>query len=157
MYKKQFELRWSDIDSNLHLRNSAYVDYMSHTRMSYFSDHGFDQKKLFDLNIGPVALYEHMYYFREVHPGKPITVSLHLNGVSENGVFFSFQHDFYDHKGKNLARCEMLGAFIDLKTRKLTEPPSELWKFLEGIPKTDDFKILTKEDTRKHGQLPVDL
>ena len=34
-------MRWSDIDSNLHLRNSAYVDYMSHTRMRYFSEKDF--------------------------------------------------------------------------------------------------------------------
>lgn len=156
MYQKQFELRWSDIDSNLHLRNSAYVDYMSHTRMSYFSDKGFDQKKLFHMNLGPVALYEHMYYFREVYPGDLVSVDIKLKGVSEDGVFFSFEHDFYNSKGKNLARCEMLGAWIDLTSRKLTKPPHELWDFLEDIPKATDYKILTKEDTRKHGQLPVD-
>lgn len=157
MYTKQFEIRWNDIDSNVHLRNSAYVDYMSHTRMSYFSDMGFNQKQLFDRNLGPVALYEHMYYFREVLPGSLVTVTLQWKGVSKDGVFFSLLHEFYDDKGKNVARCEMLGAWIDLKTRKLTQPPKSLWMLSNGLDKTDDFKELTKADLRKHGQLPKDL
>ncbi len=150
-------MRWSDIDSNVHLRNSAYVDYMSHTRMSYISETGFDQKKLSEMNLGPVALYEHMYYFREVLPGSYVTVTLELQGVSKDGVFFSLLHNFYDDKGKNVARCEMLGAWIDLRSRKLTTPPIEFWDFRYGIEKTADFKELTKEDFRKNGQLPIDL
>jgi len=125
--------------------------------MSYFSDRGFDQKKLFYMNLGPVVLYEHMYYFREAHPGDEVSVDIKLRGVSDDGVFFSFQHDFYDAKGRNLARCEMLGAWIDLKTRKLTKPAQELWVFLDEVPRSEDYKTLTKEDTRKHGQLPKDL
>ncbi|MBW2938453.1 thioesterase family protein [Aureisphaera sp. CAU 1614] len=157
MYTKQFEIRWSDVDANLHLRNSAYIDYMSHTRMSYFNEKGFGQKRLYKMHLGPVALYEHMYYFKEVFPGKPIQVSIQLNGISEKGTFFSFVHNFYNREGKNLARCEMLGAWIDLETRKLADPPQDIWNFLDGIDKTEDFKILTKEDTRKFQQHPKDL
>lgn len=157
MYTKQFEIRWSDVDANLHLRNSAYVDYMSHTRMSYFNENGFGQKNLYNLQLGPVALYEHMFYFKEVFPGKPILVSLQLKGISEEGTFFSFIHNFYDQAGKNLARCEMLGAWIDLKSRKLITPPNEVWSFLNKIDKTEDYKILTKEDTRRFGQVPMDI
>lgn len=157
MYTKSFEIRWSDVDANLHLRNSAYIDYMSHTRMSFFDDKGFNQKKLFQLKLGPVALYEHMFYFKEVFPGSPIKVSVQLKGISEEGTFFSFVHNFYNTKGKNVARCEMLGAWINLDTRKLTHPPEEVWQFLEAIDKTEDYKIITKEDTRRFGQVPKDL
>ncbi len=38
MYIKEFEIRWSDLDANLHLGNSTYIDYMSHTRMSFLTD-----------------------------------------------------------------------------------------------------------------------
>lgn len=157
MYTKQFEIRWSDVDANLHLRNSAYVDYMSHTRMSYFQDRGFNQNKLHELGLGPVALYEHLYYFKEVFPGETYNGFFAVKGISEKGTFFSFLHDFYDLSGKNLARCEMLGAWIDLVSRKLVEPPHALWEFLEGLDKADDFKTLTKEDTRRFGVLPKDL
>ena len=125
--------------------------------MSYFNDIGYDQKRLSEMDLGPVALYEHMYYFREVLPGSLVTVTLQLKGISDDNVFFSLWHEFYDDKGKNVARCEMLGAWIDLKTRKLRQPPLELWSLGNGLEKTDDFKQLSKEDLRKNGQLPRDL
>jgi len=157
MYTKEFEIRWSDVDANRHLRNSAYIDFMSHTRMSFFLDKGFGQVQLAKMNLGPVALHEHMYYFKEVFPGTPIKVSLELNGISEDGMFFEFMHNFYDTNGRNIARCEMMGAWIDLKSRKLTGLPEDLFEYLENLDKTNEFRILTKEDTRKFGQLPKNI
>lgn len=157
MYLKQFEIRWSDVDANRHLRNSAYIDYMSHTRMSFMMENGLDQQHLAEYNLGPVAFYEHMYYFREVFPGKPVRVSIQLKGISEDGMYFQFLHNFYDEKGNNFARCEMMGGWIDLKERKLTGLPHKLIGNFDALDKTDDFKILTKEDTRKYSQRPQDL
>jgi len=157
MYTKQFEIRWSDVDANRYLRNSAYIDYMSHTRMSFMMESGLGQGQLAKFNLGPVAFYEHMYYFREVFPGKPVRVSLQLKGISEDGMYFQFLHNFYDEKGKNFARCEMMGGWIDLKERKLTGLPEELLGNFKALDKTEDFKIITKEDTRKYSQRPQDL
>lgn len=157
MYLKQFEVRWNDIDANRHLANSAYINYMSHTRLSFMLENGFGQAKMVEHEIGPVVFYEHMFYFKEVFPGKPISVSLQLKGLSEDGKYFSFVHNFYDSKGRNLARCEMMGGWIDLKTRKLRELPQELYDNLDSLDRTDDFYVITKEDTRKFGQVPVNL
>ncbi len=40
MYLKEFEIRWSDVDANRHLANSAYLNYMSHARMSFLMEIG---------------------------------------------------------------------------------------------------------------------
>ena len=157
MYTKQFEIRWSDVDANRHLRNSAYIEYMSHTRMSFMLERGMDQRHLAEYNLGPVAFYEHMYYFREFFPGKPVTVSLQLKGLSEDGMYFEFLHNFYDENGKNYARCEMMGAWIDLTERKLVGLPKKFYEIFNALEKTDDFRILTKENTRKYSQRPKDL
>jgi len=66
MYTKEFDIRWSDIDANRHLANSAYV-----------------------------------------------------------GMFFKFVHNFYDYKGRNLARGSMIGGWIDLTTRKMRGLPEK--------------------------------
>ncbi len=157
MYTKQFEIRWSDVDANRHLRNSAYIDYMSHTRMSFLLENNLDQRHLEEYDLGPVAFYEHIYYFREVFPGRPVTVSLQLKGMSEDGMYFMFLHNFYDADGKNIARCEVMGSWIDLKTRKLRELPKELLDTFNTFEKSDDFIVLTKEHTRKFGARPQDL
>ncbi|MEM0931040.1 MAG: thioesterase family protein [Bacteroidota bacterium] len=157
MFFKEFDIRWSDLDANRHLANAAYINYMSHTRMAYLGQLGFNQKSMAHHNIGPVVFYEHMYYFKEVFAGKPIKVSLDLKGLSEDGMFFEFQHDFFDNRGKNFARCEMMGGWLDLKERRLVGLPQEFLDAFEQMEKGEGFKTLTKEDTRRFPRLPKDL
>ena len=157
MYLKEFEIRWSDIDANWHLANSAYVNYMSQTRMGFLMELGFNQKSMASNNIGPVVFYEHIYYFKEAFFGKPVKVSLELMGLSEDGKFFKFHHNFFDSKGRNFAHCEILGAWIDLKSRSLTGLPEEFMTAFSKVEKSEDFKVRTKEDTRKYAKQPKDL
>lgn len=157
MYTKKFEIRWSDLDANRHLANSAFVNLMSHTRMGFLTENGFGQKELSYYNLGPIVFYEHIYYFKEIFAGEPVTVTLELSGLSEDGMYFEFLHKIYDHEGNNCASCEMMGSWIDLDKRKLVGLPEELYSHLDIVPKTKDFKVLTKEDTRKYGKRPVNL
>jgi len=157
MYLKQFEIRWSDTDANRHLANSAYTNFMSHARMSFLIENGFTQKEFAKYNIGPVVFYEHMYYFKEVFAGKPVTVSVEIAGMSEDTMFFEFHHNFYNSNGNNFAHCEMMGAWMDLGTRKLIALPEELKNLLSSEFRTANYRVLTKEDTRKYGKKPVDL
>ncbi len=154
MYIKEFEVRWSDVDANRHLANSAYINFMSHTRMTFLWELGFNQKTMHENQIGPVVFYEHMYYFKEVFPGKPIKVSLEVMGLSEDGMFFEFHHNFYDSNGKNVAHCEMMGAWISLKTRGLIGLTDDLLAIFNSTVKPEGFRVLTKEDTRRFGKIP---
>lgn len=157
MYIKKFEIRWSDLDANRHLANSAFVNFMSHTRMGFLTENGFGQQQLSHYNLGPIVFYEHIYYFKEIFAGEPVTVTLELGGLSEDGMYFEFIHKIYDHKGNNCASCEMMGAWIDLEKRKLTHLPEELLSKLGHTPKTTGFKTLTREDTRKFGKKPENI
>ncbi|WP_108868018.1 acyl-CoA thioesterase [Aquimarina aquimarini] len=157
MHVKEFEIRWNDIDANRHLANKAYIEFAAHTRMAFLIENGFDQRSLAKFNIGPIVFYEHIYYFKEVFYGKPIQVSLEVSGLSEDGKFFEFRHNYYDQKGRNFARCEMMGAWIDLDSRKLIALPEEMNELLRKMEHPDDFRVLTKDDTRKFAKTPVDL
>ncbi|WP_274474265.1 acyl-CoA thioesterase [Mangrovimonas aestuarii] len=157
MFLKDFEIRWSDVDANQHLANSAYTNFMSHTRVAFLKDNGFDIRTLNKNGIGPVVFYEHMYYFKEAFMGDPIKVGLEVSGFSEDGMFFGFEHNFYNKNGHNLANCDMLGGWIDLKSRKLCPLPEELKQIFEGFPRAKNFSFLTKDDTRKFGKRPIHL
>jgi acyl-CoA thioester hydrolase len=156
MYTKKFDVRWSDLDANRHMANSAYQNFMSHTRMAFLIENGFGQREMATYNTGPVIFSEQIFYFKEIHQGHPITVTCEVTGLSEDGAFFSFRHDFYDHKGNNLARGIMSGAWMHLGSRKIEPLHADLYKLIDGIAKSADFKILTKEDMRSHGQFPTD-
>lgn len=51
----------------------------------------------------------------------------------------------------------MFGAWIDLKARKMTNLPEALMDLADKFPKSEDYKILTKEDTRANGRVPKNL
>lgn len=157
MFTKDFEIRWSDMDANRHLGNSAYINYMSHTRMSFLMEIGLGLEVMERLGIGPVVFYEHVYYFREALPGVPVTVTLELAGLSEDGRFFLFHHNFYDPKGTHLAHCEIMGAWINLKTRKLTGLPPDLLQKFDVIDRPENFKVLSQKDTRRYAKQPKNL
>lgn len=157
MYSKEFEIRWSDLDANRHLANSAYINFMSHTRMGFLMENGFGQEELTKLGIGPVVFYENIFYFREILPGSRVKVSLQLKGLSKDGMYFEFLHNFYEMSGRHMATCEVMGGWIDLSSRKLTSLPESLFQNLDKLEHAKDFRILTKEDTRKFGKKPQDL
>lgn len=156
MYLKEFEIRWNDLDANGHLANSAYTNFMSHSRLSFFAEYGLQLTNRKKHHIGAVAFYEHIYYFKESFEGK-IRVATALSGLSEDGMFFKMDHNFYDEKGQHLAFCEMQGGWIDLGSRRLTSLPNLFREALEKAPKSSNFHVLSKKDTRKHNIYPKNL
>ena len=78
-----------------------------------------------------------------------------MNTVSN--LILGFEHNFYNQEGINVARCEMMGAWMNLRTRKLSSLPKELLAEFSASNKTFDFKTLTASDTRKHGKTPKHL
>lgn len=150
LFKKRFDIRWSDLDANRHVANSAYMNFMSHTRMAYLIDHGFSHQDMEKFRVGPVLFYEHIYYFREVLAGQTIDVSLLLKGLSRDGMFFEFEHEIFGEDGTHHLSAELMGGFIDLDTRKLTPLAEErIHMVFNDLQRTDDFRWLTREDTRK--------
>jgi len=125
--------------------------------MAFLVEKGFSQQELVKHNLGPVVFYEHIFYFKELKPEDQVKVSLELKGLSQDGMFFQFEHNIYNQKGQNSARCEMMGSWLDLTSRQLTSLPEHLLRPLEHLTKTEDYKTLTKEDTRKFGVKPKHL
>lgn len=157
MFLNKIKVRWNDLDANGHLANASYVALMSATRVEYAESLGFTFVDFKKMMIGPVALREQVHYFKEVFLGAPIYISQELQGASKDGIFYKIRHNFYDNEGNNFARGEMLGAWIDLKGRKLTSlPPEVASKFLKKN-RTKDFHFFTKEETRIEGVKPENI
>lgn len=150
----KIEVRWSDIDANRHLANSAYLNFMSHTRVVAMNKAGITQNVLEKFNLGPIVFYENIFYFKEVLPDQSVYVDIKLKGLSEDNMFFQFEQNLYDSQGQNMATYEMMGSWIDMKTRRLTSLPQELAKLFTLLERTEDFTVLTKNDTRKFGKRP---
>jgi len=157
MFLKEFEIRWSDLDANRHLANISYITYAGEVRMAFLQSLGLTHQRLTSLGIGPVVFDEHLFYFKEALPDQKISVSTVIAGMSKNGTFFEFEHNFYDKQGLNIARCEMMGGWMNLKTRKLAEIPEELITRFNETNKTLNYKELTNKDTRRWNKTPKNL
>jgi len=141
-FSVRFTSRWADFDPNNHMRHSAYNDYAAEARVRMFNAYGLSLIEFNELNIGPVLFREETSFRREIRLSEDIKVEVFLKGISENGERFRFFHKIYKEDGSLAAEIEILGAWLDLKTRKLTKPSQIVLKALEDIERTDDFEII---------------
>lgn len=150
-YFHQFEVRWSDVDANRHLANSAYMQYCAQTRMAFMNKHKMGLSQLNRWGIGPVILREEYSFFQEILADQEVFVSLEVEGMAEDASIYKFTHKFYLSNGTHCATAVALGVWIDTMLRKMTSPPDEVVLALQDY-KTENTQILTKEDIKN---LPI--
>jgi len=132
-FSKQFEVRWADVDPNMHLRQTAFVDYTDQVRVAYFADKGFSFLKFRKLKIGPVVFKVTANYKKEIHLSEIISINCKLDFISEDFRKWKISHDIFNQKGELSCTVELDGAWLDLEKRKLTIPPSEIVLAMEQM------------------------
>ena len=138
-----FTSRWADFDPNNHMRHSAYTDYAAEARVRMFNEYGLNLIEFNRLNIGPILFREETIFRREIRLSEDISVEVFLKGISENGERFKFSHKIFKTEGSLAAEVEIYGAWLDLKTRKLTKPPKIVMEALKDIERTEDFENIS--------------
>lgn len=139
-YKVNFTTKWADFDANMHMRHTAYNDYAAEVRLRYFQEFGWTMQKLVRLGIGPILFKEETSFLKEIHIGTDISVTIELEAASKNFERWKFKHYIFNHKGEVSAEVLVLGAWIDLKKRKLTKPPQEVFDFCNKMTKSLHFE-----------------
>lgn len=153
-FKKEFTVRWSEIDLNLHLTSAAYVKYITDTRMNFFEGGGFGLEEMKKFKLGPIVLSEKSYYFKEIHPGEPIEIAMTNAGVTENGGIIRLEQRIYNNMGENCFLAYTLVGFLDAEARKMTTPPDMLKEILDALPKSGRYRVLSKQDLRDSDAFP---
>lgn len=141
-FSVRFTSRWADFDPNNHMRHSAYTDYAAEARVRMFNEYGLNLIEFNNLNIGPILFREETIFRREIRLSEDIWVEVFLKGISSNGERFKFAHKIFKNEGTLAAEVEIYGAWLDLKTRKLTKPPEIVLAALKDIEKTEDFETI---------------
>lgn len=124
-YEQTFDVRWADLDANRHLRNTAYSEYATHLRFRFLADHGYDQARFGQLQIGPVVFREETRFLKEVLASDRITVGMEVREMTRQGKWH-IRHPVRRGDGQLAAVVDLEGAFFSLATRRLTRPPAEL-------------------------------
>ena len=132
---------WSQVDSNNHLRHSAYADFGAQARLELLSKLGFDSKLMEKLKIGPILFREELIYLREVGPTDTVSVTCEMSHCRKDGSRWSFSQAVYRADGVQAAQINVQGAWIDMEKRKLAVLPPEWAEQFMHIPKTKDFVL----------------
>ena len=147
-YQKTFTTKWADFDPNRHMRHTAYNDYAAEIRVRFFDECGLSINEFAKLHIGPVLFKEETSFYKEIHLGEDIHVSMELLAASEKLERWQFVHHIYNSNDDLAAEVKVYGAWIDLNKRKLTGIPEKYQKLIQSVPKSNDFKVLPlKEKT----------
>jgi len=125
------------------MRHSAYTDYAAEARVRMFNEYGLNLIEFNKLNIGPILFREETIFRKEIRLSEDISVEVFLKGISENGERFKFSHKIFKTEGSLAAEVEIYGAWLDLKTRKLTKPPKIVLEALKDIERTEDFENIS--------------
>lgn len=138
-----FQVTWSDLDSNNHLRNTAYLDYAAQARMLFFAAHEFPPEAFGEHKVGPVALEDTVSYRRELRLLQTFHVSFSRAGMSDTGAKFLIENQITREDGKLCATVRTRGIWMDLTARKPVAPPEPLMRAMFALPKTKDYTDLS--------------
>jgi acyl-CoA thioester hydrolase len=154
LFSVRLPVRWADLDANRHVRNTIFSEFATHTRFRLLEAHGFPQARFESLRFGPVMFREEIRYRRELLLGDEATVTVIAAGLSEDGSQWRVHQEVTRADGKQAAILRIDGAWIDLSSRRLIAPPSELLDVLRGLPRSDDFEVL-RSVLRPAGEAPT--
>ena len=148
-YSRTYEIRWSDLDANGHVNYSVYIDAAGDVRFHFFWEHDFPPEKFEQLGMGPIYTAIHAEFLREVRLGETVTITYAVSGLSLQGGRWRVHHDVLKSNGKRAVSLEIEGAILELTTRKLALPSSELLRVLQLIPHFKNFEVLSETGRRR--------
>lgn len=133
------QVLWSQIDSNQHMRHSAYADFAAQARVAMLLELGLSAATLYGYKIGPVLFREELIYLREIGFNEHIKVTGEIIKARPDGSRWSIRHDIYRSDGVKAAIVIADGAWIDMEKRKLAILPTELSDLFMKAPKSSDY------------------
>lgn len=141
-FERSFVVGWEHLDSNGHMKNTAYLDLCVNTRMAHFQESGFPPGEWKRLQIGPVVMRDEIEYRREFFLLDLVRVTFTLAGSSEDGSRYRLRNEFFRADGKLAATVSSTGGWLDLSARKLIVPPEIVKKAMDRLVHTQDFVVL---------------
>ncbi len=139
-YQKNIDIRWSDIDANLHLRHSAYYDFGAYCRMCFLVDHEASMEKFTQYKVGPILLREECVFKRELHFGDVVQINIMLKKATNDLGRWTIVHEIWKNIEKLAAIITVDGAWMDTEKRKIASPPVFAAAAFNQLEKTTDFQ-----------------
>ena len=137
---KEVQVRWSDLDPNVHLRHSVYYDWGAFCRVAFFQEYKFTTETMAQLRIGPILFREECVFRKEIRLGDKVTIDLQLVRAKKDFSRWTIQHTIMKNGDSVAAILTVDGAWMDVVRRKLSTPPQEVVETYSHMTKKEDFQ-----------------
>ncbi|MEO5563741.1 MAG: acyl-CoA thioesterase [Chitinophagaceae bacterium] len=134
------EVRWSDLDPNVHVRHSVYYDWGAQSRIRFFNDHNVPTTLLQKLQVGPILFREECVFKREVRLGDLVTVDLEMVKSRRDYSRWTMRHSITKNRDTLAAIITVDAAWLDIVQRKLVIPPKEVADAVSLMTLAGDFE-----------------
>ena len=139
---KEVQVRWSDLDPNVHLRHSVYYDWGAFCRIAFLNEHQLTTELMQRLQIGPILFREECVFKREIRLGDKATINLQVLRAKKDFSKWTIQHTVMKNEGTVAAILTVEGAWLDTAKRKLATPPPEVFGVFSQMPLGANFQRL---------------
>ena len=137
---KKVDVRWSDLDPNVHLRHSVYYDWGAFCRVAFFQEHQLTTETMAQLRIGPILFREECVFRKEIRLGDKVTIDLQLVKAKKDFSRWTIQHTIMKNGDSVAAILTVDGAWMDVTRRKLATPPREVVDTYLHMTQKEDFQ-----------------
>lgn len=142
-FKRNVQIRWSDLDPNFHVRHSVYYDWGAFCRIEFLNKYGLTSVVMQQLHIGPVLFREESLFKKEIRYGDNIYLDIKAIKAREDYARWTIQHHINREDGALCAILTVDGAWMDVLKRKLTVPPEQVRQVFDQMPRGDRFEHLS--------------
>jgi len=139
-FSKDLQVRWSDLDPNVHLRHSVYYDWGAFCRISFLDQAKLSAEVMQKLQIGPILFREECIFRKEIRLGDNVAIDLQLTRAKKDFSRWSIRHTITKNEGVTCAVLSVDGAWLDIAKRKLATPPEQINAVFSAMPKSSDFE-----------------
>ena len=139
---KAIQVRWSDLDPNVHLRHSVYYDWGAFCRIAFLEQYSLSTEVMQRLQIGPVLFREECIFRREIRLGDPVNINLQVLKAKRSYSRWTIQHTVVKNGDTVSAVITVDGAWLDTAKRKLITPPKEVIETFAQMPISENFQWL---------------
>ncbi len=142
IFKRTYTVGWRDVDPNGHVANMVYLEYAVDTRIAFFDANGFSPSSFADQGFGPVIKTDVIDYFKETVMLESIIVTMENGGFAKDGSRFRVINRVFKPNGDLAARIASIGGWLNLRERRLMEPPEAIKNAWSTLARSDDFEDL---------------
>lgn len=139
-FLRPIQVRWSDLDPNVHLRHSVYYDWGALSRIEFLYSLGLTSAVMQENHFGPILFREECVFKRELHLGDQVTINLVLLRAKRDYSRWGIRHEIIKNGNTISAVLTVDGAWINIQERKLFVPTSLVSDVFSQMPRAAEFE-----------------